>query len=428
MKKTICMLLAAVCLISCCTVGALADEGSLSNFKRIHTYSDDRFSDVPADAWYRGNVAAAYELGLMQGNEDGTFNPNGAVTIAETIVLACRIHSIYYNGAGESFFGSEGPWYMPYVNYALSNGLISAAYADYNAGATRAEFAGILAKALPASALPAVNSVEDNDIPDVKLGDPYASEIYMLYRAGIVRGGNERGKFAPNDLIARREVAAIATRMAYRSLREKFALAGYTGPDLEAQPLAGDEFFSDAAILGNSLVEGLRLYSKLNTMDYYSGTSMSVTSACNTKNVVLNDGTYGTQLDAMAQKRYGKVYIELGINDIGGDMGVFIESYGKMLDRIIADQPYADVYVMAITPVSRAKNDSSTVFTMSRVNDFNAALYELAAEKKCYYLDDCTPLMGSDGFLAEADTWDGVHLSVDKYAQWEEIIRTHYVN
>lgn len=426
MKKTICMLLAAVCLIGCCTAGVLAEGGSLSNFTRVNIYTDDCFSDVPADEWYRGNVAAAYELGLMQGNADGTFNPNGAVTIAETIVLACRLHSIYYNGTGE-IPGSERPWYMPYVNYALNNGLISSAYADYNAGATRAEFAGILAKALPASALPAVNTVEDNDIPDVKLGDPYASEIYMLYRAGIVRGGNERGRFSPENLIARREVAAIVTRMAYRSLREKFTLVGYTGPDLETQPLAGDEFFSDAAILGNSLVEGLRLYSKLTAMDYYSGTSMSVTSACSTKNVLLNNGTYGTQLDAMAQKRYGKVYIELGINDIGGDMGVFIESYGKMLDRIIADQPYADVYVMAITPVSKAKNDSSTVFTMSRVNAFNAALYELAAEKKCYYLDDCTPLMDSSGFLAAADTWDGVHLSVDKYAEWETVIRTHYV-
>lgn len=426
MKKIICAVLAAASLISCCTMGVFADSGSLSNFKKVRSYTDECFNDISGEEWYRGNVAAAYELGLMQGNEDGSFNPNGAVTIAETIVLACRLHSIYHNGTAE-ISGSERPWYMPYVSYALTNGLISGRYEDYNAAATRAEFAGILAAALPASALPAVNAVEDNEIPDVKMGDSYASEIYMLYRAGIVRGGNERGKFAPNDLIARREVAAIVTRMAYRSLREKFTLVGYTGPDLETQPQADDEFFSDAAILGNSLVEGLRLYSGLVTMDYYSGTSMSVNSACSTRNVMLNDGSYGTQLDAMAQKRYGKIYIELGINDIGGDMGVFIESYGDMLDRIIEDQPYADIYVMAITPVSKAKNDSSTVFTMSRVNAFNQALYELAAEKKCYYLDDCTPLMGSDGFLAEADTWDGVHLSVGKYAEWESVIRTHYV-
>ena len=51
------------------------------------------FTDVPADAWFAPNVQAAYELDLMTGSSATTFNPNGNLTIAEALVLACRLHS-----------------------------------------------------------------------------------------------------------------------------------------------------------------------------------------------------------------------------------------------------------------------------------------------------------------------------------------------
>ncbi len=81
---------------------------------------------------------------------------------------------------------------------------------------------------------------------------------------------------------------------------------------------------------------------------------------------------------------------------------------------------------MAITPVPRAKSESSGYFTRERVITFNPALYALAEEKGCWYLNDFDPLAGEDGYLAEEDSWDGVHFNTGKYSQWEEIIRTYY--
>ena len=79
----------------------------------------------------------------MNGTGTDTFNPAGNVTIAESIVLACRIHSIYHTGSAS--FEQGDPWYKFYVEYAVKNGIIGALeYYYYDMPATRAQFASIL--------------------------------------------------------------------------------------------------------------------------------------------------------------------------------------------------------------------------------------------------------------------------------------------
>ena len=48
------------------------------------------FSDVPADAWYTRFIAAAEELGLINGYPDGTFRPSNYITRAETCTIVNR--------------------------------------------------------------------------------------------------------------------------------------------------------------------------------------------------------------------------------------------------------------------------------------------------------------------------------------------------
>lgn len=121
----------------------------------------------------------------MKGNTASTFNPYGDVTLAETITMAARIHSIYTTGA-ESFDQSVGDvWYQVYLNYAYQNGIIG--YSLYSGNvqekATRAQYAEIFANALPDEALAAKNSVPDAAIPDVKCRIP----MQALYTNSIER-------------------------------------------------------------------------------------------------------------------------------------------------------------------------------------------------------------------------------------------------
>ena len=63
---------------------------------------------------------------------------------------------------------------------------------------------------------------------------------------------------------------------------------------------------------------------------------------------------------------------------------------------------------------------------MTRVNLYNAALYKLAGEKQCYYMDVCSAFLGSDGYLPASWSTDGVHLQARYYSVWEECMRTLY--
>lgn len=56
------------------------------------------FSDVPADAWYAGNIDICVQWGLMQGVGDGIFDPNNKVTVAEAMTVCARVHHLFHSG------------------------------------------------------------------------------------------------------------------------------------------------------------------------------------------------------------------------------------------------------------------------------------------------------------------------------------------
>lgn len=214
----------ALVLCAAVTIGALATgafAAGSGNFAKINDFSEDTFTDVGPDDWYFGNVGSAYELGLMRGVGDGAFGPDGKLSVAEAMTIAARLHSIYTTG-GESF-EQGSPWYQTYVDYDVEHGIIPAEHPDCGKTATRAEFAVILAGALPAEALPEINSVAAGDIPDVKAGDDCAEAVYKLYRAGVLTGDGS-GAFAPESDILRCEVAAVVSRMADPALRRTVEL------------------------------------------------------------------------------------------------------------------------------------------------------------------------------------------------------------
>lgn len=215
-------LLAVVMIFIELPLTAFASE-TLSNFKNVNTYRSGLFSDVPSSAWYADGVRSAYELGLMQGTGNQKFEPGSTVTLAQTVTMAARIHSIYYNGS-DKFQQSGSTWYSAYVNYAKRNGIIDQDYANYNAVATRAQFASIFAHALPASALVKINDIADGAIPDVSTSHANAKDIYLLYRAGVLTGSDNALTFRPTTSIQRSEAATIVTRMALASKRVKLAV------------------------------------------------------------------------------------------------------------------------------------------------------------------------------------------------------------
>ena len=193
-------------------------KAGLTNFKKVNEYAMN-FTDVKENAWYFGDVKTSYELDLVKGISADKFNPTGDISIAEAITLASRIHSIYNTGKAEFVQGEI--WYQVYVDYAIEKGIIEEGqFTDYNAPATREEFAEIFAKAIPESDYNPINNIENGEIPDVSENDA----VYMLYNAGVVQGSDATHSFKPDTNIQRSEVAAIVTRIIDKTKRIIFEI------------------------------------------------------------------------------------------------------------------------------------------------------------------------------------------------------------
>jgi len=208
---------------------------SLSNFGKIRTYHG-QFTDVSASAWYYAVVCNAYEYGLIDGKGPGSFDPGGTLTLAEAIVFAARLHKGYYTGSTD--FEQGSPWYAPYVDYLSNNGISVSAYRNFNASATRADFALIIATALPDEALTPINRIRDGAIPDVYESYSYGQAVYKLYRAGVITGSDSRGTFYPGRTITRAESATILMRAVDAGARVPVSLAA---------ELTGEQIYSMAS-------------------------------------------------------------------------------------------------------------------------------------------------------------------------------------
>lgn len=193
----------------------------MSHFKPVNTYSNN-FADVPSAHWAMPSIKTCYEYALMYGSSNTKFNPGGELTIAEALVMADRVHSIYNTGETAVFSGT--PWYAPYEAYAKTNGIIAESdFADVTKKATRAQMAYIFFNSIPEWEFTEINSI--SRIPDVSVSNKYFHEIKGLYNAGILTGSDSKGSFYPDNNITRAEAAAIISRVVDVSLRKTFELS-----------------------------------------------------------------------------------------------------------------------------------------------------------------------------------------------------------
>lgn len=217
---TAALALAVVLALAWMTYQLARGSGGMENFKV--SAAGPGFADVAPAAWYYESVRTACACGLVKGTAPDTFSPDGTLTVAEAIVMADRVHMRYRTG--EDTLANGTPWYQPYVDYALAQGLIAEkAYDSYTRPVTRAEMADIFSRALPEEEYAVINFLDDG-CPADAVGHRYEAPIRQLYRAGILTGSDVFGTFAPDTNIKRSEAAAILSRLVVPSLRRQVTL------------------------------------------------------------------------------------------------------------------------------------------------------------------------------------------------------------
>ncbi|MCM1154367.1 MAG: GDSL-type esterase/lipase family protein [Roseburia sp.] len=189
-----------------------------------------------------------------------------------------------------------------------------------------------------------------------------------------------------------------------------------------------DAYFDDALFLGDSRTMGISDYAGLEA-DFYCENGMTVYKLLEGKGVTYQKT--GEKFDftqIMQKKQYGKIYMMLGMNELGyGNTEYFLEHYQLVLEQIRQWQPQAIIFLMANLHVSREKNNLETEFNNININAKNAAIATLANGTDIFYLDSNPMFTDEEGLLKDDLTFDGVHLYANNYAQWKEFIAEHGV-
>lgn len=178
-------------------------------------------------------------------------------------------------------------------------------------------------------------------------------------------------------------------------------------------------FDKTVAFIGDSRTQGFIMYNNLKDVINYSYVGFAVDTAI-TKPFVKNEsGNKITILEDMKNRKLQKVYIMLGINELGWAYPeIFRKKYCELIEEIRKIQPNCKIYVQSIIPVTKSKSDGDKIYNNTNIANYNNLIQDLAKEEYTKYLDIAKALTGSVGILPEEASTDGIHVNKKYCEKW----------
>ena len=173
----------------------------------------------------------------------------------------------------------------------------------------------------------------------------------------------------------------------------------------------------DALFIGDSRTVGLMEYAHIDEADFFCTVGMSVYNIHKKPVSVPNVGKV-TLTELLNNKRYGKIYIMLGINEVGYEFDSTVKKYNELIELIKEKQPSAVIFIQANLHVSKKRSDSDRVVNNTAINGLNAKLAKLADGKSIFYLDANTIFDDADGGLSSKKSGDSAHPYAKYYIEW----------
>ena len=178
-------------------------------------------------------------------------------------------------------------------------------------------------------------------------------------------------------------------------------------------------YFDDALFIGDSRTVGIKDYGDFDNSDFFCTEGLATDKINQT---AINGKKFDEFIDA---KQYGKVYIMLGINEVGNDHEYVLTAYRAIVEKLKVHQPDAVIYVQANLHVSSFAENG--VITNSSIDDLNNGIASLADNKRVFYIDINELYDDEYGYFHQGYTYDGVHPMGMYYTKWCEWLCTKTV-
>ena len=195
-----------------------SESGENKNSYRVTVELGNHFSDIDENDWYYDNVMDAANNGYISGMGDGTFAPTQATTRAQFASMIANAMGYEANPDAPSMFPdvADDFWGKAAINFCAQNGIITG-YDDGtfqpNKAITRQEAASILRNAFK------LTESSSETFPDDSAISGWAKEsVYIVKASGLMKGDAGTGNFRPTDTIIRAEAASILMNAKYAGL------------------------------------------------------------------------------------------------------------------------------------------------------------------------------------------------------------------
>lgn len=209
------------------------------------------------------------------------------------------------------------------------------------------------------------------------------------------------------------------------STSEETPSTGGTQQDASVSFGTVDEtYFDDALFIGDSRTAGMSQYGRLGKADYFADVGLTVFNVLD-KSLSDTGFSSATLRQLLSERSYGKIYIMLGINEIGYPFSSVLNQYEVVLQTIRELEPDADILLCANLHVTRAAAAATPRLEPDNISALDSQIAAMADGEHVFFLDVNEVFCDEEGYLKEDLTGDGVHPYGTGYVQWAQWLKEH---
>ncbi|HEX7848060.1 MAG TPA: GDSL-type esterase/lipase family protein [Chitinophagaceae bacterium] len=146
---------------------------------------------------------------------------------------------------------------------------------------------------------------------------------------------------------------------------------------------------------------------------------------------ISGDNTFGIleRLDEVTEGKPVKVFILIGINDIGRNLpdSVILDNYKRIIHRIKTESPKTKIYFNTLLPVNNTFTAKAQFNKDAHILYINEELKKIGKAEGITVIDIHSRFLDADKRLDKQYTYDGLHLNAAGYKVWASILQP-YIN
>lgn len=179
--------------------------------------------------------------------------------------------------------------------------------------------------------------------------------------------------------------------------------------------------FENTLFIGDSRAEGIAEYAGIEGATFYTASGMSVYTVHKQRRI--NSLNRRTNLaEILAEKQYERIYVILGINELGYNYDITMERFKELVEELEAAQPSAQIILNANLHVTAKKAAKDVNYNNVSIDRMNEGLAQIAKERGHVYMDVNPVFDDESGALGEAYTLDDTHVLAKYYPMWKEFL------